>query len=121
MSSRYDDQDEGGNIHRRIIREIVDFAKQNHVHMVVIPKINYGVAVGLDMTDLYADEPGGGNGTKVMQRFVELLDRHEVIGYTNPAGRRNSEFYRRFGFEWDCSPMASSTQMVRFPPTEDEG
>ena len=110
MSRRFDPEAAKA---KRVIREITAFAKSQGVQMAVRPMAPYGYVLGLDMTDLFADVPGQGNGTRVMTRFCQLLDLHQMLGYTNPAGRRNYEFYRRFGFEWSPNGR-SSTEMIRY-------
>ena len=97
-----------------LIREITQFAKDREVHMVVKVRENHEIPVGVELTDLYAETTGAGAGTAVMQKFCELLDRHETIAYVWPASRRNTEFYERFGFE----RTGQSCELVRFPATD---
>jgi hypothetical protein len=63
------------------------------------PWAPYGQTMGVELTDLFADEPGLGGGTKVMQLLGELSDALEISIYLKPSSQRNREFYARFGFE----------------------
>ena len=65
------------------------------------------------LTDLYADHPGQGAGTKVMQHMCELADRYGVNIYTDAEGPPSKAFYLKFGFE---SSRDRGHMLVRYPP-----
>jgi len=58
---------------------------------------------GVELSDLRADIPGQGWGTRAVEVIVRLADAHKMDIMVIPAGRRHSkprlvEFYGRFGF-----------------------
>ena len=67
----------------------------------------------VEVTDLFADAPGTGAGTKVMQALAAAADQTQMPLRLSPSSRRNVEFYRRFGFE--LSSHTHDTHMTRTP------
>jgi hypothetical protein len=70
-----------------------------------------GFIPGITVTDMYAETPGAGGGTKVMSELIDLADQHEIILFVWPEGERSRKFYEKFGFTMtDMQP-----QMIRVP------
>lgn len=84
------------------------------------PWAPYGLTTGIELTDLFANNPGSGFGTAVMTRLSELSDAHCLPVYLKPSGSRAREFYERFGYARDHNAVGF---MVRYPTLEidDEG
>jgi hypothetical protein len=64
------------------------------------------------LTDLFADQPGTGGGTKLMTKLGQLADAKGISIFTMPDTPRNRAFYQRFDFE-DSNRFAG--YMVRLP------
>ncbi len=95
---------------QRIIRLVRAFAKRVGVRA----EFRQGLGPGeLELTDLYAKEPGSGGGSKVMAFLGELCDRHDINVLCKPEQPRNQRFYARFGFV--RSPRHFG-MLVRYPP-----
>lgn len=93
----------------RLIGCITEFAKMHHVLAAFTPRKNFiGQVKAVELTDLFADEPGNGNGTKVMKKLEEIADQEGVTVYVHPACPRTKEFYERFNFK------ASFGEMTRY-------
>lgn len=45
------------------------------------------------------DAQGKGIGTRLLEAFLEAVDRHEGVAYLETDPARNVRFYERFGFE----------------------
>jgi GNAT superfamily N-acetyltransferase len=67
---------------------------------------------GIELTDLFADEPGRGAGTTFMRELGRLADETDLTVYVHPDSVRAREFYERFGFE----RSAAARCLVRYPP-----
>ena len=93
------------------------FADQTGVDM-VLRQVPDGAQGDLELTDMFARETGKGNGTKAMQKLVELADAYGLNIYTHPSEPRNVEFYSRFGFEREPKPRYSGLTLVRYPPLD---
>lgn len=82
---------------RKLIRSCRAFAKRNAVDL----RMKYP-AVGpqplIEITDLFADRPGTGAGTKVMQKLCRDADAAGFNLIAHPMSGRNVGFYGRFGF-----------------------
>lgn len=111
VSRAEDLQDNPAAARAHIAEDVSAFAAKNQVRA----EFNTEARVGLrdeqlELTDLYADVPGGGAGTKVMQRLAALADAAQVTVWLKPENPRNPPFYSRFGFEregngwWRRSP-----------------
>jgi GNAT superfamily N-acetyltransferase len=95
--------------------EIEKFANDTGVDMNVKQVVD-GAEGDIELTDMFARETGKGAGTKVMEKFVELADRHGLNIYTTPSEPRNVEFYSRFGFERPPGkPRYTGLPLVRYP------
>ena len=92
-----------------IITHIKEFAKQHGILIELSSEA--GFIPGITVTDLYADNPGSGGGTKVLNELISLADQHEVMLFIWPEGERNRLFYERFGFVMTQMPP----QMIRVP------
>lgn len=75
------------------------FAIACEVRIQTQPWSPYGATTGLEITDLYADAPGRGGGTRVMELIAEMADTAGLSVYLRPSSARNRVFYARFGFE----------------------
>lgn len=71
-----------------------------------------GQAIGVELTDFFANTPGNGCGTKVMNELVRRADKEGVSLYVWPSSNRNREFYSRFGF----GSRKGSSGMAHYPP-----
>lgn len=58
-------------------------------------------APALEVTDLVADTPGQGAGTKLMQELIRLAEDVHLDIHLMPAGPRTRQFFERLGFEKD--------------------
>lgn len=68
---------------------------------------------GLEVTDLYAREPGKGNGSKALTALLRLADAASLPVRLRPACAHSRRFYERHGFALDPRLFAT---LVRFPP-----
>jgi hypothetical protein len=71
----------------------------------------------IELTDLFADNPGTGGGSKVMAELVRLADEAELNVYLRPSNQENKIFYSRFGFEKDNDHFG---MMVRYPESDSD-
>lgn len=76
----------------------------------------FGQTTGLELTDLFADEPGSGAGTQVMQELARLADQVGISVYLRAADTRSREFYERCGYEQSKGHFGF---MVRYPSFDD--
>lgn len=58
---------------------------------------------GICVTDLYAKEPGSGEGTKLMEFLFGLANEAGLAVYLNAEGPRSARFYEKLGMERDTS------------------
>ncbi|MHB8408321.1 MAG: N-acetyltransferase [Acidiferrobacterales bacterium] len=72
------------------------------------------MTIGVELTDLFADFPGKGCGTMVMEYLARLADQEGLAAYVKPGSPRNRVFYARFGFE--VTRGACGFEMVRPAP-----
>ena len=100
----------------RLAAEVEAFAASREVHACLSPWKPSGFVTGIELTDLYAAEPGKGSGSVVM-RF--LLEKSGVVGlpvYLRPSGPDARRFYERHGF---LSDARAHGFMVRYPDLDD--
>lgn len=88
------------------------YGKRNKVRTELRPS-PFGNPWVIELTDLYAAEPGGGNGTKVMQQLVNMADESGLQVILKPESQRNKGFYERFGFV--SRDTLNGRFMVRYP------
>lgn len=86
---------------RKIIQTVENYAPSVGVRAVIQPWAPSGSVLGVEITDLFADTPGAGAGTLVMNAAAELADSASLPIYLRPSSARNREFYARFGFVSD--------------------
>lgn len=85
------------------------------IYAVLVPFMSVGeTVVGVDLTDLNADSPGSGAGTRFMNLLIAAADAGELNLRVSPGSSRNREFYERFGFE--VRQGGGGPSMVRFQP-----
>ena len=72
----------------------------------------------IELTDFFADEPGQGAGTQLMNELNALAEQFGLGVYISPSSPRNREFYGRFGYE--NARYLPYTYMVRFPPAPED-
>lgn len=72
---------------------------------------------GVVLTDFYADVPGDGNGTKVMQMMIDIANAAAINIYTDAEGPRSKIFYEKFGFERDAQ---GGHMLVHYAPIPDD-
>lgn len=78
-----------------------------------------GYVTGVELTDLFADRPGHGFGTKAMNFVCREADLAGLTVYLRPSSARSEVFYTRFGFTRRDS---TTNWMVRHPkPDTDDG
>ena len=99
---------------RKLMADVTRFARSNGVAIRFRHPFRHAESE-IEVTDLNAHTPGGGNGTKVMQYLGQAADAEQMNIYVQPGDRRNAEFYARFGFE--RSPYGT---MVRYPEMDDD-
>ena len=102
----------------RVKSQVEKFARSNGVDAAFAPWVNsLGQTIAIELTDLFADNPGSGGGTKVMKLLCTLADEQKISVYLKPeSGRNRNDFYPRFGFQND---KRNHGFMVRYPPWED--
>lgn len=113
-----DEDDEKGYEFKadRLINNVRKVAIENNVTAEFSHRLNYfGFVVGVELTDLFADTPGNGSGTKVMSALMEQSDLEGLTIFVNPSSSRNKEFYKKFGFD----APSGGLEMVRHPPLPD--
>ena len=70
------------------------------VSAVLVPFRSIGdTVIGVELTDLNADVPGSGAGTRFMSALIAAADAGDLNLHVSPGSPRNREFYERFGFE----------------------
>lgn len=78
-------------------------------------QVPFGPAGDIELTDLYADVPGRGDGTKALQNLCDLADEYGHNIYLRPESERNKVFYARFGFIREENPRYFAIPLVRYP------
>ncbi|MFL6728063.1 MAG: hypothetical protein ACJ8FS_16345 [Sphingomicrobium sp.] len=81
----------------RVAQEIADYADSVGVDAAAQQRIGR-FAPELELTDLFAREPGKGAGTKVMKELIKKADKAGLNVAVYPTSERNVKFYNRFGF-----------------------
>ena len=81
-----------------LVQAIQTYAARHDVYAVLQPWGPSGPVTGVELTDLYASEPGRGQGSRVMTRLTALAQALQVPVYLRPDGPRSREFYARAGF-----------------------
>lgn len=76
-----------------------------------VPNGAYG---DIEITDLYADEPGKGTGTIALQNLCDLADEYGFNLHLHPEIPRNKDFYARFDFVREKNPRYPYLQLTRF-------
>ncbi|HWS26419.1 MAG TPA: LPD23 domain-containing protein [Xanthomonadales bacterium] len=119
-----------GNIHEVDLRARVEclarsvevFAAEHAVYAALRPWDPMGSVTGVELTDLYANEPGAGQGTLVVRHLTGLAQDLGVVVYLRADGPRSREFYARAGFV----PVPSRSRggaggfLAWFPPVQKE-
>jgi hypothetical protein len=101
----------------RLCSDVHSFASKLPIRVTMRPDIRYGNCMGIEINELYADEPGSGAGTRVMKEILRLADAAGLNVYTNAEGPRSSEFYKKFGFQRETS---GRHQLVWYPDLGEE-
>lgn len=102
----------------QLIAEVEAFAANASVHACLAPWRPFGAISGVEVTDLFAEQPGKGHGTQVMNKLHELADEVRLPVYTRPSGPDSRRFYERHGY---VAARGASYFLVRFPQlSEDE-
>ena len=96
-----------------VIAEVEWFAKGVHVHATLDAWKPFGAISGLELTDLFADEPGKGAGSLVMKKLHEIADDIRLPVYLRPSGLDSRRFYERHGYVQARGLFAP--HLVRFP------
>ena len=99
-----------------IAAKINKFARQLRVtaELRQLPEAHFPA---IELTDLFADNPGTGGGSKVMAELVRLADEAGLNVYLRPSNQGNKIFYSRFGFEKDNDHFG---MMVRYPESDSD-
>lgn len=105
------EEDRAGLV-RMFIDDVTAYASAHNVHA-EMRDAPFDIVGDVELTDLYANDPGQGNGTLVMRRLIELADHAGINLVLKPAEPRNREFYARFGFEKSSRHFG---MMVRYTP-----
>lgn len=66
------------------------------------------------LTDLFAEVPGQGAGSRYIAQLTQRCDEMEISIYVDADGPRSRDFYLARGFETYQGPHRS--QLVRWPP-----
>ena len=99
---------------------VVALGARHNVHVEMQAWAPYGAATGVELTDLFAKEPGNGGGTKVMTLLADLSDELRISVYLRPSSSRNREFYARFGFEDDKRNFGFLARYPKFDDDDDD-
>lgn len=83
----------------RVCAQILRLTKDMPGIVGVKPFTWQGYCHGVEITDLYADEPGQGFGTEVIVTILRLTDKAELNVIVCPDGQRSKAFYEKRGFE----------------------
>jgi hypothetical protein len=104
--------------YERTMGRIAAYARRLGIHAVfrLWNNPHSGQPHGIELTDFFARETGTGAGTKVMTYLSKLCDEGRVTCYTHPSSMRNTQFYKRFGF----NSSQHHGLLVRFPPIPDD-
>lgn len=87
------------------------------VHACLQPWSPFGVITGIELTDLFAQEPGTGAGTKVMNFIKEQVNELRLPLYLRPSSDRSRGFYARCGLVPDRRNLGF---MVLYPSLDEE-
>jgi GNAT superfamily N-acetyltransferase len=96
---------------------VKQFAEPLPITVELRPYYRYEVCQGVILTDLYANEPGQGAGSKVMKYMCDLAHDRGVSLYTDPEGPRSLAFYEKFGFEH--SRISGGPMLQKLAPIPD--
>ncbi len=77
-------------------------------------QVPYGAVGDIQITDLFADVPGRGDGTRALQNLCDLADEYGHNLYLSPATPRNKTYYERFGFEREERLKYPGLYLVRY-------
>lgn len=80
-----------------VCRSAEEYAESVNVRLQA-HQVPFGTPGNIEITDLYADEPGRGDGTKALQNLCDLADEYGHDLFLHPECERNKAFYARFGF-----------------------
>lgn len=96
-----------------ISKDAEGHASDNNVRLCV-HKVPFGAGNDMEITDLYADTPNNGDGSRSLQFLCDLADKHNCNLYLHPECERNKVFYGRFGFIREPVLKYSGLQLVRY-------
>lgn len=101
-----------------VLDAVAEFARPLPIRVEMMPFRNlYTKEIqGVVLTDFYADTPGEGAGSKVMNFMIAKADELGVNIYTDPEGPRSKAFYEKFGF---TRTNGVGHMMVHYPPMPD--
>lgn len=101
-----------------VIAEVERFAKGVRVQASLAVWKPFGAISGVELTDLFAEEPGNGAGSLVMRKLHEIVDEVRLPVYLRPSGPDSRRFYERHGY---VESRGAFAHLVRFPElTEDD-
>lgn len=105
-----------------LARSVEVFASEHAVHAALRPWDPMGSVTGVELTDLYANEPGAGQGALVMRHLTRLAQDLGVVVYLRADGPRSREFYARAGFVPVPSRSCGGAGgfLAWYPPVQDE-
>ena len=83
-------------------------------------QVPFGADGDIEITDLYADTPGQGDGTLALQNLCDLADEYNRNLYLHPECECNKAYYARFGFVREEKLRYVGLQLVRYSKPEDE-
>lgn len=115
---RFDEDKPILEVVQQLKEEIEAFAALNRVRANLEAWSPFGAISGVQLTDLFAEEPGNGAGSRVMRKLHELADEVRLPIYLRPAGPDSRRFYERHGY---VQARGAFAHLVRFPTlTEDD-
>lgn len=112
-----DDEDHYANAAIVVEEAAEAFARRHAVTLEMQAWKPHGAVTGVEITDLFADEPGKGNGSRVMEAVASLADAAGLGVYLRPSSPRNSAFYERHGYQKDTQHRGV---MVRYSALDPE-
>lgn len=100
-----------------MVSDLEAFGTRNFVEVCMQPWNPNGMVTGVELTDFFAENPGNGNGSRIMHRMSEFADVLQIAVYLRPSGPRNRTFYERFGYQEDKRNFGF---LARYPVFIDE-
>jgi hypothetical protein len=117
--AHYETSAEMLNAAERICVMVKAKSKRMPIRVELRPDIRHGYCHGIMVTDLYADEPGNGAGSELMNFLFRLADEAGLNVSLNAEGPRSHRFYTKLGMEKDSSGYHHLVKYAELGPEYD--